>query len=88
MPLTTPKRTMTRKTTPTEPDPRRVPNAMIGGVSVDEGAVVRVAGLKGVFRFCYLWTPDGSLACWDEKRHRMRAFRVSEVFLAKTPKKT
>jgi hypothetical protein len=88
MRLTTPQRMTTRKTTPTEPDPRRLPNAMIGGIPVVEGAVVKVAGLKGVFRFCYVWTPDGSLACWDDKRHRMRAFRASDVTLAKPPRKT
>lgn len=58
----------------------------INGQEIETGQEVRVVGLHGTFVFQYEWIPDGSFACWDTKRHRMRAFRPASIQIVKKHK--
>ena len=84
---TRPMRTPKTKIDPPE-DQRKSPVAEVGGAVITAGTLVKTAGERGVFRFLYRWLPDGSLACWDDRRHRMRSFRPETVSVPKRTKKS
>lgn len=74
------------KPKPTDPNEQlKHAIATIAGQEIQQGDHIKVHGLKGTFVFMYQWLPDNSLACWDSKRHRMRAFRPEAVTIAKKP---
>jgi hypothetical protein len=59
--------------------------ATVGDEQISIGDELRIFGLRGTFVFLYQWIYDDSLACWDSKRHRMRAFRCNQVQSIKKP---
>lgn len=52
------------------------PVSMTGPHGLTPGDTFRVHGLHGVFRFCYVWEPDGSVAAWGPLAKGDGAFRT------------
>jgi hypothetical protein len=67
----------------------RSPIAHIDGKQIENGTTIIVDGEPGEFTFRYVWTPDGSLACFggQGQYREWRNFPVSRCHLPKTKRK-
>jgi hypothetical protein len=67
----------------------RESTAIIDGKPIESGTTIIVDGEDGEFVFRYVWTPDGSLACFGGhgQYREWRNFNVSRCHLPKVKRK-
>lgn len=61
---------------------RRSVAVLPDGRTLVAGREIRIKGVPGRYRFCYLWLPDGSVTVWgpiDNAHAAMRSVRAGRV---------
>lgn len=62
---------------------------VIDGITVEVGQMVRIDGEDGVFKFKWVYGPDGSVTVWGGAtgHEQFRSFPLTKVRLQKAPRK-